>query len=178
MKIRKKTTDWWETFLYAGIFLLLLVFIYELLKLWNAGQVALNGWLASIGQALSNAIGTIETALNTLVTAPAAFFSNLFSAFPNFLNLVTGFFSAIFSGLVTGSLLSSIFGPIGTAVGVAASATAPLTTGLGSAASGSSPSGVIQAPTPIAQPSASTYTLGDAPIAAVPGSTFAAPGGN
>jgi hypothetical protein len=125
----KRKTDWWETFLWVGVFFLMLIFLYELLKLWNSTTKTVGGLISSIPQALTNAIGTVESGLASLVTSPFTAIANLLDSGPGLLNLVLGFFSSLFLGSFWSDILTaftSIFGGLAL----------PVTTGLGSSASG------------------------------------------
>jgi hypothetical protein len=127
-----KKMDWWETFLYLGLFLLIALFLYQLLQLWNKGvATATNGW-AAISQAATNTIASIETGFQNLLTAPATFLANLLGGFPDLLNLVFSFFSnLVFGNIITGTLsfIGSIFG--GFLNLFSTTSTAPITSGAG-----------------------------------------------
>lgn len=129
MKI-KKSSSWWDHFLYLGIFLLALVFLYQLLKLWQQGTATLSNIGGTIAAAAGNTVAAVEAGLATLVTNPLALLSGLTGLIPDFLGLLTGFLG-IFSltGLLTGiaSFIASLFG------GITAE---PISSGQGSSAPG------------------------------------------
>lgn len=131
-----RKSDWWETMLYLGLFLLIALFLYQLLQLWNKGVATATNGYQTLSQALSNTLASIETGFANLVTAPATFFSNLFMGFPNLLNLLISFVSSLAFGDIITNLLSwagSIFGGILNLFST--SGTAPITSGAGANAS-------------------------------------------
>lgn len=125
----------WEILLYGGIFLLMIVFIFQLMKLWNAAQGGIGGLLAAIPAAFANALTAVEQGLTNLITSPIAAVLNWFNFIPAFLSLFVGFISNIFGGIFgfgTASL-GSVFG----------STTVPANVGLGSSAYGFSPNNSV-----------------------------------
>jgi hypothetical protein len=103
MKIRK-SSSWWDTFLWLGIFLLVVIFLYQLLKLWQAGQATLSNAGNAIGQAFTNSVAAVENGLSSLVTNPLDLVTTLFGLAPSFLSLVFSFFSS----LVLGDFLTDV----------------------------------------------------------------------
>jgi hypothetical protein len=132
--------DWWETLLWVGVFLLVAIFIYQLLKLWQAGVASASNAATSLGQAFDNTVAAVENGFNNLLTAPATFLQTLFGAVPDLLNLIVNFAQGLFAGDIFSNLAGFFGGVLGS---LFASPNAVVTTGLGS-----SSSGTIAAPTP------------------------------
>jgi ABC-type arginine transport system permease subunit len=130
MKI-KKSSSWWDTFLWVGVFILVLMFLYQLLKLWQAGTATVANLGTSIGQALTNTVAAVESGLSGLLTSPAAVFSSLFSSIPDLLTLFFSFIGSVsFAGILSGlaSFITNLFGgltasPIVAGAGASATST-------------------------------------------------------
>jgi hypothetical protein len=175
----KKKTDWTETLLYVFIAIIFLIFLYQLLKLVNAG----NNFFSSIPQALANSVAAVESGLASLITSPLSFLTGFLGSIPallsyifgGFLSLLTGQWelSTIFGGITGG--LSSIFGsatPVNTSTGSSTPAVLTPTTSPAS-------SGTFVA-TPNADGSTSyNFAAGQPGQISVPGGeAFAVPGSN
>ena len=103
---RKKSTDWWDIFLYGGIFIVVLMIINQLYSLWNSNGKS--GSLTDyIGQAISNVASQIESTFQGLVLNPLSFLTSIFSDFPSFVfTLLANAFSifiSIIPGLIGGA---------------------------------------------------------------------------
>jgi hypothetical protein len=133
---RTSKKDWWETFLWLGVFLLVLAFLYQLLKLVNQATGAaagiggaISGALASIPQALANTAGAAEGFLTGLVMAPMAAISSLFSGFPTLLSwmfgLIEGILAAIAGGTIAGPVSAWNSGPVSSSTGYGSTALVP-----------------------------------------------------
>lgn len=108
----KKSADWWDTFLYIGCGILIFIFLYQLLKLWNAGQATAANFGQAIAQAAANTVGAIESGFESLVTAPSELLAGITGGFTGFLSLIGSFFSAFDpSGFIAsiGTAFSSLF---------------------------------------------------------------------
>lgn len=144
-------SDWWETFLWFGLFILIAMFIYQMLKLWNQGVATVDNAASTVSTALGNTATELENFLTGLVTSPIAAIESVFSSAPDFLNLFFNFASSLFLGGALSSILSwgySLFAGL-----LSPFFTAPIvTTGLGSSYSGVVPTSPIPAPVPIAPP--------------------------
>jgi hypothetical protein len=126
----KKKADWTETILWVALFLLVLVFIYELLKIWNSATATLASLGTAITTAASNTVASIESALSGLLTSPSAVLSNIFGAIPNLLSLATAFFGSLLTSITSGGI-TGILGGIGGAIGSLFGTALPITSGAG-----------------------------------------------
>ena len=168
MSNSRSKSSFWDNALYLGLFILALVVLYELLKLWQAGAVKANGIISSIGTAFNNAIADVEAGVSSLVTAPATFFAGITSGLTSLVALlsswVAGFSLAnLFSGIV--AFLSGLTGgAVATAAGssIATPTTnAPIDTGLGASVSGTSPNPIgVTSPPTSPDPMTFTYDTG------------------
>lgn len=98
MASKSKKLDTWDALLYGGLFILLALFIYQLLQLWNSTKGGIGSLLSNAGQALANTIGTAEGFLTGLVTSPFSALSSLFNAIPFLFSLIFSFLGSIFGG--------------------------------------------------------------------------------
>lgn len=156
MSTRKKS-DWTETILYVGIFILALVFLYQFLKLWAAGTASLANLGATISNAASNTVAAVESGLNSLVTAPSAFIGNLLGAAPDLLSLGTTFISSLLSTIFAGGLFSSL----GTFLSAIFGNVSPILAGAGSSYNTTVPVGPAgPSTTPVSGPPGSSFSIG------------------
>lgn len=126
----KSKTDWWDTLLYVGLFFLIGLFLYQLLKLWQSGTATAGTALQSLAQAAANTIAAVENFLSSLVTSPAAAIAAIFDGVPQFLALLFSFFTTAGIAAGIGSWFGSLFGDLfGSA--------APISTSQGAAYTGS-----------------------------------------
>jgi phage-related minor tail protein len=163
MSKSKKSMDWWDIALWAGAFLLILIFLYQLLKLWAAGAVTASNAAQAVQQAFANTVAAVENGLQTLVTAPGTFLNNFLGLVPSFLSLLTNFLTAFtFGGVISGiisfftGILSNLFtsaAPISSGTG-----SSTTTTGLPSSAGPANSLGTSGADfsAPLASPTVST----------------------
>jgi hypothetical protein len=132
----KKQIDWTDLLLYGGIFLLVTVFLFQLLKLWNNGINSFTSFLSAIPTAAENTISSIENALTRAVTSPLSSVSSLLSSPISILSWLWSLITGIFTGLVTvlfpgaaaASTLGSMFSSSATPVNVGNGSAYPSTT--------------------------------------------------
>jgi hypothetical protein len=106
---KKKSIDYTDILLYGGLFILLTIFLFQLLKLWNNGNNSLSNFFTStIPQAFENTLGAIETALTGGVTSPVSSISSLFDWIPSLLSLIWSFFIGLITGLIPGAGAASL----------------------------------------------------------------------
>lgn len=143
MKIRSKNS-WWDIALYLGVFLLVIVFLYQLLKLWQAGVATIGNIPSALSQAFSNTVAAVEAGLAAAVTSPLGFLSSLFAYFPDFLSLALNFLGSLSFGSILptiAGLITSLFGIFSTpssATTSTGSSTAPTTAPTSTPSSGNS----------------------------------------
>lgn len=114
MSASKKSSSWWDNLLYIGIFILAVMFLYQLLKLWSAGEAKLSNLWSTFSTAAGNTLSAIESGFSTLLTSPLSLFSSLFSSIPNFFTWALGLLAGFsFSGL-TGFIQALFSGPTAT----------------------------------------------------------------
>ena len=110
---KTRSSSWWETFLWVGIFIIAMIFLYQLLKLWNAGVATANSAVASIGQAMGNTVSAIENGFTGLLSTPGAVISELINGIPSLLSLFVSFVSTLFVGGIFTSIINFVLGIFG-----------------------------------------------------------------
>lgn len=144
----KKKVTWKETLLWVVLGILILAFLYQLLKLWQAGLATASGALSAVGTALQNTVAAGTNFLTGLITAPSGAISALLGGVPDLLSFLTSFLTSFLSGGDFLSAFTNFFGSL-FSQGIAAVSAPPA----GSAGNGSS-----FAPTPAGDVGASLGT--------------------
>lgn len=104
----KKQIDYTDILLYGGLFILLTIFLFQLLKLWNNGNNSLSNFFTStIPQAAENTLAAIESALTGGVTNPLSSVDSIFSWIPSFFSLVWAFITDTLGSIIPGFGLAS-----------------------------------------------------------------------